>query len=157
MEPSTLSASDAVAGLPQYLSERFGSVQIKDRAQTEEMKTEVLESVCDMSTSWRAPKREKDVNVREKKTVSSFSLSADDMNEMEDRFRTIVKEEIAQSEKRMEEKISGMMSQMHSDLLEQFITNDSSMEKHIEKLFQFMVECKHQNSELQHELRYAKF
>lgn len=156
---SILSASDAVAGLPQYLSKRFGNVQIEDCPPTEEMKTEVLEEdPCDMSTSWRAPKRETEsTNISKAKNVVNFSLSADDMNELEDRFRVIVKEEIAQSEKRIEEKVSGMMSQMHSDLVEQFITNDSSMEKHIERLFQFMVEFKHQNSELQHELRYAKF
>lgn len=149
---SILSPSDAVAGLPQYITERFGSVQLDD---SKEMKTEVADN--DMST-WRATKQTKDkCNIPESNTTTNCSLSMDDMNEMEDRFRAIVKEEVQESEKRLEEKISGMMSQMHSDLVEQFITNDLSTEKNIEKLFQFMVEFKHQSDAIQHELKYAKF
>merc|ERR1712046_4264 len=96
--------------------------------------------------TWRAATNQSrdESNIPAASTTKNCSLSMDDMNEMEDRFRSIVKEEVEKSEKRLEEKISGMMSQMHSDLVEQFITNDLSTEKNIEKLFQFMVEFKHQ-------------
>ena len=158
MDQSTLSAFDAVAGLPQYITERFGNVQINDVddcGQTEEMKTEVVER--DMG-SWRAPKMENDgTNVPDSSTKTNCTLSMDDMNEIEDRMRAVVQEEVGKSEKRIEEKMSEMMGQMHSDLVEQFITNDLSTEKNIEKLFQFMVEFKHQVNGLTHDLKYAKF
>merc|ERR1712190_384219 len=57
---------------------------------------------------------------------------------LEHKIREIVRGEVKKSETRVLLEMNSKFEQLHSDLLDQFITNEISAEKHMEKIFQVL-------------------
>lgn len=100
------SISSAVAQLPNYMKQKFGIVDISNAFNDE------------------------NINENKNKTsVKKLMIEKSTKAEMnESVIRKIIAEEIEKSEIRMMSKISHMMGQMHSDLIQQFVTNEMSFE-----------------------------
>merc|ERR1739842_180869 len=69
-------------------------------------------------------------------------------NSLEDKIRRIVREEVNKSETRVLLEMNSKFEQLHSDLLDQFITNEISAEKNMEKIFQCLKDFKSQNDSM---------
>jgi len=145
--------SSAVARLPSIhdLNKTFESIYIKSsHANSAEIMTRnvnVKESKNDVVNS-----NEKEMQIecgnemKSKINRESESESKDEsMKETriltEAKVREIVREEVMRSEKRMLSEVAKMMNQVHLDLIEQFVHNEMSTEKHIQSLMDLIKNC----------------
>eukprot|EP01084_Bolivina_argentea_P158803 276626_1 len=102
--------SSAVAFLPEYMNKKFGNVKMKQN----NAKVDKIE-VITIDTNTKKDKAQ---------TAAEQSESKDD--DLENKIREIVREEIESSEKRVLKEFGKMIHQLHSDLLEQFCMNEIS-------------------------------
>merc|ERR1712013_473358 len=139
--------SHAVADLPGYMNDKFGEVQLNAQSNRIAENTSTSASFAQSQSRSHIEAEEKvdldSTDVMLMHSVNDLDLSAlpkqtagndqhvDDTESFEDKIRSIVREEVEQSEQRVLSKMCEMMSQLHSDMVDQFITNETSSEKNI--------------------------
>merc|ERR1712129_92914 len=130
--------SSAVSQLPpmEYMSQRFGKIDFKQEMKFDQIAVEET----DVSHSIVPNDNETNSNDNESVLLDTASLVEEvhDISEgnLEDKIRRIVREEVNKSETRVLLEMNSKFEQLHSDLLDQFITNEISAEKNMEKIFQ---------------------
>ena len=139
--------TSAVSTLPsmEYMTQRFGNIDIKK------------EINFDFGENDNKTIDTNDNNKQEVETIKETNVECKEEHDLEGTIRSIVQDEISKSETRVLKEMNSKFEQLHSDLLDQFITNEISAEKNMEKIFALLNEFKQQNDVLRNELKYATF
>merc|ERR1740116_541308 len=133
----------------EYMSQRFGKIDIKPEIQFDQIaveETHVNNHSIDPNDNETNANNVETIPLDTTSLVEEVNVISDDS--LEDKIRRIVREEVKNSETRVLLEMNSKFEQLHSDLLDQFITNEISAEKNMEKIFQCLKDFKSLNDSM---------